>query len=135
MKVCPYFWCNVPFKYDINVKIVRSSKTTFYLSNYQILYTGWKKAENDLPVSTLHNLLKYHVCMRSSVSKEMLQYLSDNASNPNESCQLKRLATNRREYNLWKQDHLGIIDVFRKFPSIMVDASGLIYRLKPLQPR
>ena len=98
-------------------------------------FSGWRKAENDLPTSNLHNVLKYHVCMRSSISKEMLQFLSDNTSNPNESAQLKRLATNRREHNLWKMDHLGIVDVFRKFPSIMVDASGFIYRLKPLQPR
>ena len=65
----------------------------------------------------------------------MLQFLGDNASDPNESAQLKRLATNRREYKLWKMDHLGIVDVFQKFPSIMVDASGFLYRLKPMQPR
>ena len=73
--------------------------------------------------------------MRSSVSKEMLRFLSDGASNSKESAQLKRLAENRREYNMWKIDHLGIVDVLRKFHSIMVDASGFIYRLKPLQPR
>ena len=65
----------------------------------------------------------------------MLQFLSDNASNPNEAAQLKRLATNTRAYNLWKINHLGVIDVLRKFPSIMVDSSGFMYRLKPLQPR
>ena len=65
----------------------------------------------------------------------MLQYLGENASDPNESAQLKRLASNRREYNLWKMEHLGIVDLFQKFPSIMVDASGFVYRLRPIQPR
>ena len=99
------------------------------------LSTGWIKAETDLPASNLFNLLKYHVCMRSSISKEMLQFLGDNASDSIEAAYLKRLATNRREYNLWKMDHLGIVDLFQKFPSIMVDASGFVYRLKPIQPR
>ena len=99
------------------------------------MHLGWSKAENDLPATDLYNMLKYHVCMKSGVSREMLQFLSENASNPNEAAQLKRLATNRRAYNLWKTDHLGVIDVLKKFPSIMVDASGFIYRLKPLQPR
>ena len=73
--------------------------------------------------------------MRSSVSKEMLQFLGDNASDSIEAANLKRLATNRREYNMLKMDHLGIVDLFQKFPSIMVDASGFVYRLKPIQPR
>ena len=73
--------------------------------------------------------------MRSNVSKEILHFFGDNASNSNESAQLKRLATNGREYTLWKMEHLGIVDVLREFPSISVDASRFIYRLKSLQPR
>ena len=73
--------------------------------------------------------------MRSSISKEMLQFMGENASDANEAAHLKRLATNRREYNLWKMNHLGIVDLFENFPSIMVDASGFVYRLKPIQPR
>ena len=32
-------------------------------------------------------------------------------------------------------DHLGVIDVLRKFPSVKVDSSAFIYRLKQLQPK
>ena len=107
-----------------------------WFAKFSLLFsTGWIQAETDLPTTNLFNLLKYHVCMRSGVSKEMLQFLGDNASDSIEAANLKRLATNRREYNMWKTDHLGIVDLFQKFPSIMVDASGFVYRLKPIKPR
>ena len=106
-----------------------------YIDILTVNFTGWNRAENDLPAASLHDILKYHVCMRSSLTKEVLQLFADNASNPTESSQLKKLASNRRAYKVWKQDHLGVVDVLRKFPSIMVDSSAFLYLLKPLQPR
>ena len=73
--------------------------------------------------------------MRTPASKSLLKYLSLFATEKEEADQLKRLATKPKAYDLWKMDHPGAIDVFREFPSIKVDASGLLYRLKVLQPR
>lgn len=99
------------------------------------LISGWTLPPGNLPTTSIRNLLKHHLCLRTIASKSLLKYLSLYATKKEEADQLKRLATNAKAYNLWKVDHPGAIDVFREFPSIRVDASGLMYRLKVLQPR
>ena len=83
----------------------------------------------------MFNLLKYHLDLRSTPTKSMLEFFSKHASNNTEELQLKRLALNEKAYELWKGDHPGLTDIMRNFPSILVDSSSLVYMMTPLQPR
>ena len=65
----------------------------------------------------------------------MLEFLSKHASNNTEELQLKRLALNEKAYEVWKEEHPGLIDIMRNFQSIRVDSSSLVYMMTPMQPR
>ena len=84
---------------------------------------------------SVFDLIKYHLDLRSSPSKDMLGFLSKHSSNNTDALQLKRLAVNEKAYELWKWDQPGLIDVFKNFQSIRVDSSNLVYMMKTLQPR
>ena len=88
-----------------------------------------------MPASTVRDVFKYHVCLRTSPSRELLKYLAQRAGDPNESARLEAMADNYDAYNYWRVAEPGIADVFRQFPSLKVDSAELAYKLPPLQPR
>ena len=100
-----------------------------------MLHLGWILALGKTAATSVRNLLKHHVSLRSSPAKSMLEFLSNHCTNKSDASQLKRLAKNDKAHDLWKLDNPGLIDVFRTFPSIRVDSSALLYRMKTIEPR
>ena len=96
---------------------------------------GWDTTSTGLPITTLHDLFKYHLCLRSVPSMEVLEFLSRRAGNSTEKVELMKLASDYNAYNTWRQGWPGIIDLFQQFPSIQVDSADLASRLPILQPR
>ena len=97
--------------------------------------TGWEPVASGIPPKTVRDVFKYHVCLRTTASRELLRYLSLRAGNPNEAARLEALASNYEAYNVWRMDEPSIVDVFKEFPSLKVDSAELANMLPPLQPR
>ena len=79
--------------------------------------------------------MKYHLDIKSTPTKPMLDFLCSYTLNASERSQLKELATSPNAYEIWKKDNLDLVDVFKAFPSIFVDSANLVYMMKSLQPR
>lgn len=79
--------------------------------------------------------MKYHLDIRSTPTKSMLDFLCSYTLNASERSQLKELATSPNAYEIWKKDNFDLVDVLKAFPSIFVDSANLAYMMKTLQPR
>ena len=89
---------------------------------------------NNIP-GTLFNLLKYHLSIKSGLSSSFLRVISDYTTDTEAKKLLINISKSEEMYKKWKVDEFGFIDLLRDIPSIMIDSSVLVYRLKPLHPR
>ena len=64
-----------------------------------------------------------------------LDYLSGCAFDVDDGNQLKQLATNEDQFHNWQESNPSVIDVFKQFPSLLVESSQLVHRMGVLKPR
>ena len=86
-------------------------------------------------MTTLHDLFKFHLCLKSVPTMEILEFLSRRAGNPTEKVELMKLANDYNAYNSWRKGWPGMMDLFKQFPSIQVDSADIASRLPAIQPR
>ena len=100
-----------------------------------MVHTGWESTNTGFPCTTLYDLFKYHISLRTVPSMELLEFLSRRVANPVEKEELSRIATDYNAYNKWRQGWPSIIDLLKEFPTIQVGSADLAARLPNIQPR
>lgn len=102
------------------------------------IFSGWKStglfASGFGPV-TIRTLLKYHYSLSSLPSQEQLIFFGKGCTDPEEAEEIMELGANYQAYQIWRQDEPRLVDVFKQFPSIMVNSAELIHILPPQLPR
>ena len=84
---------------------------------------------------SLRLLLKHHLSLRSLPTQDLLKFLSKKCSDQNERSEIRQLSLDYEAYQKWRVNEPGIADVFKQFPSLMVDSAEFASRLPPLLSR
>ena len=116
----------------INVTIDFTSAIKPWLVCY---FIGWNRLEVIRRPSSITDIFKYHLCLRSALLPSSLKVLSDYTNVNSDKQLLCEMSKSKELYRKWKMDKYGIVDILRVVPSLKIDSSVLVYLLNPLQPR
>lgn len=113
----------------VKIEILREKPSVFGVSKQWIV-------DERYPPCTLRCALTNFLDITSTISQNMLMYLSTQASNENDRIQLERLSKDHIAYEEWRLNGFpNLVEVLNEFPSLRPHASLLMTQLPKLQPR
>ncbi|XP_031553421.1 nitric oxide synthase, brain-like isoform X2 [Actinia tenebrosa] len=96
----------------------------------------WEKLGRFPVPITLREAFSRHIDITGTPAPQILNYLSTQATDPDEKKLLEELGKGDTSYENWKYDkQANIVEVLEEFPSLKVNAELLLTQLPLLQPR